>query len=438
MNLKNNYFKKLFTGENDTMKIFQNIFWMIFSKGFNIIISFVVGIFTIKYLGAENFGRFSYSYSIIAFFSIFIVFGLKDVVIKELANNEDKIEIIIGNVIIVQLIVAIVCLIFTVLFAFVSESKDVINKQLILILAVSYLLIPLNSFSFIFETKLQGRKVVLGANIALICASFFKILIVIYKLNILVYSLAALSEVLINAFYLTLLFYNKKYKVKFKVDLNIIYPIFKLATPVAISTISIWLYMRLDQILIRHLSTTTEMGIYATSSRFTESLYFIPMVIQSSFLSILVKKRKESITIFYKFLNKMIRIQLLVSIIVSILFYFLIRVLVIFYLGNKFLMVINVSSILIFNLIFLSIAIIRSSFMYIYNLVYLFVPITIISLVINILLNIYLLPRYGAIGCAFAILITQGLAAFVIPFFFAPLRISLKLVYKLIFGFKGF
>lgn len=415
------------------MKIFQNIFWMIFSKGFNIIISFVVGLFTIKYLGAENFGRFSYSYSIIGFFSIFIVFGLKDVVIKELANNDDKIQKIIGNVIIVQIIVALICLICTIAFALITESKEEVNKQLILILSITYLLIPLNSFSFIFETKLQGRKVVLGANMALVCASVFKILVVVFKLNILVYSLAALSEVLINATYLTFLFYSHNYKVKFKIDFSIIFPIFKIATPVAISTISIWLYMRLDQILIRHLSTATEMGIYATSSRFTESLYFIPMVIQSSFLSILVKKRKESITIFYSFLKKMIRIQLLVSIIVSILFYFLIRILVIFYLGNKFLMVINVSSILIFNLLFLSVAIIRSTFMYIYNLVYLFVPITIISLVINILLNIYLLPRYGAIGCAFAILITQGLAAFVIPFLFAPLRVSFRFIYKLIF-----
>jgi O-antigen/teichoic acid export membrane protein len=51
-------------------KILGNVGWLFAKRVLTIIVSLTVGIYVIRYLGAENFGKLSYSISFVGLFSV--------------------------------------------------------------------------------------------------------------------------------------------------------------------------------------------------------------------------------------------------------------------------------------------------------------------------------------------------------------------------------
>ena len=58
--------------------------------------------------------------------------------------------------------------------------------------------------------------------------------------------------------------------------------------PVLISSLSIILYMRIDQIMIKEMINEYQLGIYSVAVRYIELYHFIPKIIIVSFLPILL------------------------------------------------------------------------------------------------------------------------------------------------------
>ena len=52
-------------------KYFENAFWLIFEKGFTLVVGLVVGIYVARYLQPENFGLLNYTISFVSIFSAF-------------------------------------------------------------------------------------------------------------------------------------------------------------------------------------------------------------------------------------------------------------------------------------------------------------------------------------------------------------------------------
>ena len=78
-------------------KEIKNAGWMIGCRVVQMIISFVVGILTARYLGPSNYGLIGYASAYIAFFSSFCTLGINSIIIKDFVEHPKEQGTAIGT-----------------------------------------------------------------------------------------------------------------------------------------------------------------------------------------------------------------------------------------------------------------------------------------------------------------------------------------------------
>ena len=187
------------------------------------------------------------------------------------------------------------------------------------------------------------------------------------------------------------------------------------------------IYMRLDQIMLAKMRSDTEVGIFAAALRFLEIWYFIPMALSSSLLPSLIGKQKADPLGYETTIGHFYDIN-------AGLAYALIAVLVptapwLFNLvyGEGFAGAESVFHIQIWAALFVFLGVARSSYLINRGLTGFDLFATTIGVLLNVVLNLFLIPKHGAQGAAVATVISQMVSAFVTSFMWAPTRANGRL-----------
>jgi PST family polysaccharide transporter len=406
----------------ETASILKNIGWLFQGKLINYILLFVVGMYTIKRLGPENYGIFTYCYSLSSFFNTLVGFGLREIVIRELVKNADNRRVILGTAGAIMLMLGGFSYGLSVLTVYLLRPDDLYSRQLVALLSLSLLFVPLTVFSFYFDAQLQSRKTALTSNVSTLSTSTAKVVAATASINLYWYAIATLVENVVTGIGLLYLSAKQALLTGLRFDATLARTLVKASWPLAMSNLAIWLYMRIDQIMIRDLSNDFESGIYATAVRFVDALYFIPVIIQSSFLPKITRAHGESQAAFIRSLKDLYRLIVGVSYALILGFVCLIKPFITLFLGPRFEASADISLILIVTLLFVAIGVARSAYIYTLNLTHLLLRITLVSSLLNIGLNFILIPRYGALGAVLAILVTQIYSTLISSFVHKPLR----------------
>ena len=79
-------------------KYFTNTSWLLGERILRMAISLFVGIYVARYLGPERFGLLSYALSFVSLFSALASLGLDDILVRELVNQPEKRQNLLGTV----------------------------------------------------------------------------------------------------------------------------------------------------------------------------------------------------------------------------------------------------------------------------------------------------------------------------------------------------
>jgi len=128
-------------------KYFKNTSWLFAEKILRILISFLVTVLVIRYLGPEQFGLLSYAISFYGLFSAISVLGLENISIRELVKYPEKRDNILGSVFLLRLVGGIATIILIALTLFIScEPTDI--SILILIISTSAIFQSFSVFDY--------------------------------------------------------------------------------------------------------------------------------------------------------------------------------------------------------------------------------------------------------------------------------------------------
>lgn len=84
-------------GRHVFQKAIGNTGWLMADRVLRMIIGLVVIVWVARYLGPENFGLLNYSIAFASLFLAFATLGLDNIVIREIVNNPESTEEIIGS-----------------------------------------------------------------------------------------------------------------------------------------------------------------------------------------------------------------------------------------------------------------------------------------------------------------------------------------------------
>ncbi|MFH1582624.1 MAG: flippase [bacterium] len=406
---------KSFFWENKTTKqtIFKNTFWLGISGGISQFLRFILLIYVAKILGATEYGKFTFALAFVTLFIIFAQFGLSIITTRELAREKEK-EKEFSAILSLKILLSLGTFLLIFIGSFFITSEPVVQK-LIWILAICSLA---GSFSSIIHAFLQARQKMEYQSLA----SIFEALILTGAGLFILFNFPSVENLsyvylfasLIALIFLLVFFHFKIQQLSLSWNKSTWKRLLLMSWPLAMVGVLSTIYTQIDSIMMGYLGQITQTGWYNAAYRITW-LTMIPIgLISTSFFPVLSKTLKESKEKLQKIWNNYIEIMILLAIPVVVGGIVLAPKIVEFIYGSSY----N-PSVLAFQILIVMTGIIFLCSPFNQVLIVsdqqkkLFWSV-LLGAIINIILNLILIPKFSLYGAAFATVITHLLVFYLL------------------------
>jgi len=183
-------------------------------------------------------------------------------------------------------------------------------------------------------------------------------------------------------------------------------------------------------VMLGSMAGNEELGYYSAAVRLTEAWSFIPMAICSSVFPVVVATRAADEELFYDRMQRLYNLMALISYGVAIPVMFFSGWIVEILFHSAYAKTGPLLALLIWTGLFTSLSAARILFMTSQNWLRINLVTTLLGCIMNIALNFYLIPGYGAMGAIIASLISYWFAVHGTCFIFKPLRPTGRMLTK--------
>ena len=366
-------------------------------------ISLFIGSWAARYLGTENFGLLNFSLAINGVFSAVAPLGMEVLVVRQIIHKPSEAGKWLGTVMVIRGFASV-------LFAFASvgvslimsphdESKAIITAIFGVGMAVQFL----ESGELLFQARTQMRRLV-GPRIALIASiNVVKVIFIMKGLSVFWFAgLMGLESAASGVVTFVLMRSALPKDSPLRFDLTSGKELLKKSWPLAVSALTVIIYVKASQLFMNMTLSNRDLGIFAAGIRIPETMNFIPMILASSLLPTLLNSRNQGEQAYWAALRKYFHISSAVGYIVCIpLSLGAIPIIHILF-GHEYRDAGPIMVVYSWSFMFACAGVARSQYLLNEGLTRLSLFFSIAGLVSNIGLNLLLIPRFGTMGSAFA------------------------------------
>ncbi len=416
-------------------KIISNIGWLSVEKILGMAVSLLVGVYVIRYLGANDFGKLSYSLSLVSLFEAIAKLGLDSVVIRNLVKTEESTNEILGTTFILKLISSIMTI---GLIIELSLRIDGYSQTSLITIIVAFILLfgSIDAIDYWFQSQVQSRPMAIVRSIQLIISSILKIFFIQFRLPVIAFAVLVLFDYIFKALG-TILVYrssNKKRSIfTWKFSWQRAEDMLKDSWPLILSSAMVTVYMKIDQVMLEKMSGSQEVGYYAAAIRFSEIWYFIPLIICSSVFPSVIKSRQNSLKRYYEKLQQLYDTMAWIAIVLAISMTVLSKPMITFLLGEEYEITASILTLHIWAAPFVFLGVANHQWLISENFTRFCFATTSLGAIANIVINFLLIPTYGGIGAAVATIIAYGVSSHVACLLYPPMYRSAWMLTKALF-----
>lgn len=398
-------------------RYFANTGWMFFGKIFTLGVSFFVGVYIARYLGPSNYGLLSYVISFVGLFGFLSSFGIDSIVSREIINDHNKKDEIIGTGFYLKIFGGLVAIASVFIISF-FVTKDPFVLLLIWLFSLSFIPQAFNIIEVYFQSQVLSKKVVMAQILVTTVSTILKILCIILGKGIFWLIMIYIVEVLIYSFTLLYSFRKVGNSVrKWIFNIDKAKYLLKYSWPLMLSSVAIGIYMKIDQVMIKNILGNEQAGIYAVAVRLSEFWYFLPMIICTSLFPAIINAMKVSKELFESRMKKlyflMFWLSFSIAFFVTIFSYGIIKILF----GIPYIGAVTTLQIYVWSGVSVSLGVASSQYLLTTNQTKILFYSTLLGAIINVILNLILIPRVGINGSAISTLISYTVSTFIILMF---------------------
>mgnify|MGYP001791760859 CR=1 FL=1 len=416
-------------------KILGNISWLFVDRLLRMGLELVVGMLVARYLGPSQFGLFNYAIAFVSIFGVIAALGLDSIVVRELVNHSERQASILGTTFILKTGGSIIAWLLTIYISYLFIFPDRSQVHWLICITASILFFkPSDTVDFWFQSRTQSKYTALVTSTTFILFATFRLGLIAFKLPLTVFALAGLLEAVLRSVGLIIVSIKeglpfKQAKFCHQTAKQLIIDGF----PLIFSAFLIMIYMRVDQIMLAEMAGSTEVGLYSSAVKLAESWYFVSLIIVPSVFPNLLETKQVSESAFLSKLQSLYNFMAISSYFISVPVTVCSGWIVYVLFGPEYSNAAPMLSILIWTTVFVNLGVARNSFLTAMNWTRLSFMTIAIGCVINIALNILLIPLYGGIGAAISTLIAYGFATYISCFMIRELAYTAKMLTKSIF-----
>lgn len=409
-----------------------NVSWQLSERIISLIIGFIVSIVLARLYGPESYGQYTYIIAIASIIGVIGHGGIQGIAIRELTLSESSNDSVFGTLLGIKVFLFSVAAI--VFYLYVStNNEDILGYGLyavsIMILAKGFL-IP----EFALQSKNKNQQIAVSRLMSSFIGNSAKILIAITGLSVINLFYANMLQVfvLVISFWIFMKIINYDYNMSFSWELALQY--LKKGSLVFIGTVFSLIYLKIDQVMLKEIIGYKEVGYYSVAVQISESWYFLPAIITTVIFPKLIKDGDKSEKVFYSSIGLLTEVLLVISILGALIISYISAPIIDFAFGKNYAASAIILSIHIWAGVFVFLRAVVSKWILIKEYYYFSVISQGLGAILNVGLNILLIPQHGGAGAAFATLLSYSSSLIFSLLIYKPARpLMLELLKSLLF-----
>lgn len=404
------------------ISLFKNIYWALLGKICNLASGLIVGIIVARYLGPEKYGLMNYVISYVFLFQTIAIFGLDSIEVREESKNEAQYNKIIGTAFILKIVLGCIFIAVTIITSIFTER----DSYTTILIAIYSITIVLNSFSVIrnyFTSIVQNEYIVKAEISRTLLAIIIKLCLLFFKANLTIFVIAYATDyiLLASGYYV-----SYKYKIGkisiWEFDKSIAVYLLKESFPLMLTSTAVFIYQRIDQVMIGQMIDKQSVGYFSVASRFVEIIMYIPMTLAQTIMPVLVKVKEQSYQAYelkgQQFMSFSFWFTLITCTVVSLLAYFIVNITF----GIEYLPAVPILQIMAFKAATVALSNTAGTMLIAEGLQKYAIFRDITGCLVCLLLNYLLLPLYGIMAAAFVALASNFAAGYLADAFIPAYR----------------
>jgi polysaccharide transporter, PST family len=398
--------------KGDLQKIIFNAGWLFSDRILRMAASLFVGAWVARYLGTEQFGLLNYAVAWVGLFAPIASLGIENLVVRDLVANPSQQGEILGTTFWLKLCASVVSVIFAVGSIYAFQSDEFLTISLVAILSLVGFFRTADTIDLWFQSQFQSKYTVIAKNSAFMMSSIVKIAMINLKAPLIAFAWVALGEVAAGAIALWAIYRQKGgFKEVWRWDLPLANALFREGWPLLFSALSIMVYMKIDAIMLKEMVSDRAVGLYSAAVKVSEIWYFIPAAITASVSPAIFAAKQADEALYYHRIKQLMRLLVAIAVIIAIPMTFMSQTLINILFGNDYNGAGSILAIHIWSSIFVFIGGASQPWFIAEELTKMTLYQTLLGAIINVGLNLFLIPKYAGIGAAVATVIAYAVSS---------------------------
>lgn len=403
-------------------RVAKNAGWLIGGKIAQMLINLLVGMLTARYLGPSNYGILNYATAYTTFFISLCDLGINGVLVKDMIDYPGEDGEVLGSSIFMKMISSCLSAIAILGIVCIVDYNEPETILVVALCAIGMIFKLFEVFNYWFQAQLRSKVTALVSLVAYVITAAYKVLLLVMGADVVWFALATSVDYICIAVFLYGC-YRKCGGAKLKVVWSTCKRILSKSCYFILPGLMVAVYGQTDKLMLKQMISDEEIGFYATATAVCGMWCFVLSAIIDSLYPSIMESHSAGDEAGFERKNKLLyAIVFYVSMVVSMGFVLLAKPVILILYGEAYLPAVNPLRIITWYTAFSYLGVARNAWIVAKDRQKYLIWIYLSAAVVNVLLNLALIPLWGASGAALASLAAQVLTTMVVPFFIKPLR----------------
>jgi PST family polysaccharide transporter len=404
-------------------KAAANFGWLFAERAVRFAVGALVGLFVARYLGPVRLGELSYCLALVALLSFLPALGLDAILKRDLLLAPDKTHELLASATVLRLALSGVTYLGVTLVAFMGWGFVENEARLFAILALALFQPALALSDLWLQVHLRARLAVAVQLAALVLSSALRVWLITVEGSLTAFAWVFVFETALVVLGLFLAAHRAGLRFPIQAaNAATMRRLAKEAWPLMFASLAVVVYMKIDEVMLRHLAGTAEVGTYAAAAKLSEMWYFLPSALASSLLPALVRAREQGSAAYCTRLQEYFDLSVGIAYALSVPVAFLAPWLVRLTYGVEFSAAGPILAVHIWSSTFVFLGVARGQWLVNEGKQNFYLVSTCAGAIANILLNLVFIPISGGLGAAYATVISYSLAAWLASYLHPDIR----------------
>jgi PST family polysaccharide transporter len=394
--------------------IVANASWLLLDKVLRLGGGLALTIWMARSVGPDAFGAFGFAAAVAAIATAVGTLGLQGVVMRDMVSEQpaDR-SSLLGAALTLRIVTSVVLAAGTGLAVILARGQLDTAALLTLILVSAVIPQSLDVLEWALLSTEQARLVTVTRIAVFLLFAAVRVAIIVGHGSLAAFAMTIAAEAACGSIALLL----------FARQAGIVLTLYGVrraqlrryahaAVPLVTASLCVQAYMRADQLIIAQSLGLRDVGLYAAAARISEAWNFIPAAAMLALMPRLTAAHRRSDAEFLRMLSRGIGSLMGASLLFALAVSAASGQLIVALYGSGFAEASGTLSIHVFSCIFTTIGVASGPFFVNHGFFRLAMAQTLVSAIVNVLLNLSLIPCWGISGAAWATVASQALSAF--------------------------